>query len=203
MKKSRFTEEQILFALKQGDSGQPVADVCRRMGISEATYYNWKKRYGNLGLLEVRELRQLRDENAWLKRLVADLTLDRHMLQEVIKERSSHAQTPGHRTMDTGLLSAERTPRLRVELSAQRHVVLPLLARNSSVLQQRIRELATARPRFTNAQVRRRWPSRGSVSSGPAPKSTCAAAPGAKSSRTVAAGGRLRTSAATIRCTKE
>jgi putative transposase len=127
MKKSRFTEEQILFALKQGDAGQPIADVCRQMGISEATYYNWKKRYGNLGLLEVRELRQLRDENARLKRLVADLTLDRHVLQEVIKKkRSSHAQTPGHRTMDTRLLSAERTLRLRAELPAERHVVLPL-----------------------------------------------------------------------------
>jgi len=54
MKKSRFIEQQILFALKQGDAGQPIADVCRQMGISEATYYNWKKRYGNLGLLEVR-----------------------------------------------------------------------------------------------------------------------------------------------------
>ena len=64
MKKSKFTEEQILFALKQADAGQPVADVCRQMGISEATFYVWKKRYGNLGLLEVRELRQLRDENA-------------------------------------------------------------------------------------------------------------------------------------------
>ena len=70
------------------------------MGISEATYCKCKKRYGNLGLLEVRELRQLRDENARLQRLVADLTLDRHVLQEVIKKRSSHAQTPGHRTMD-------------------------------------------------------------------------------------------------------
>jgi len=123
MKKSRFTEEQILFALKQGDAGQPIADVCRQMGISEATYYNWKKRYGNLGLLEVRELRQLRDENARLKRLVADLTLDRHVLQEVIKKRSSHAQTPGHRTMDTGLLSAERTSILRPELPQERDVV--------------------------------------------------------------------------------
>ena len=77
MKKSKFTEEQILFALKQADAGQPVGDVCRQMGISEATYYIWKKRYANLGLLEVRELRQLRDENARLKRLVAELTLDR------------------------------------------------------------------------------------------------------------------------------
>jgi putative transposase len=70
MKRSKFTEEQILFALKQADSGQPVRDVCRQMGISEATFYVWKKRYGDLGLLEVRELRQLRDENARLKRLV-------------------------------------------------------------------------------------------------------------------------------------
>jgi putative transposase len=87
MKKSRFTEEQILFALKQGDAGQPVADVCRQVGISEATYYVWKKRYASMGILEVRELRQLRDENARLKRLVADLTLDRHVLQEVIKKK--------------------------------------------------------------------------------------------------------------------
>jgi putative transposase len=64
-----------------------VADVCRQLGISEATFYVWKKRYANLGILEVRELRQLRDENARLKRLVADLTLDRHVLLEVIKKK--------------------------------------------------------------------------------------------------------------------
>jgi putative transposase len=87
MKKSKFTEEQILFVLKQAEAGQPVGDVCRQMGVSEATFYVWKKRYGNLGLLEVRELRQLRDENARLKRLVADLTLDRHILQEVVKKK--------------------------------------------------------------------------------------------------------------------
>lgn len=88
MKKSRYTEEQILFALKEAESGRPVADVCRQMGISEATFYIWKKRYANLGVLEVRELRQLREENARLKRLVADLTLDRHVLQEVIKKKT-------------------------------------------------------------------------------------------------------------------
>ena len=87
MKKSKFTEEQVLFALKQAEPGQPFGDVCRQMGVSEATFYVWKKRYGNLGLLEVRELRQLRDENARLKRLVADLTLDRHILQEVVKKK--------------------------------------------------------------------------------------------------------------------
>ena len=87
MKKSRFTEEQILFALKQGDAGQPIADVCRQMGISEATFYVWKKKYGQLGLSELREMRQLRDENARLKRLVAELTLDKHILGEVVRKK--------------------------------------------------------------------------------------------------------------------
>ena len=87
MKKTKFTEEQILFALKQGSAGQPIADVCRQMGISEATYYVWKKKYADMGILQIRELRQLRDENVRLKHLVADLTLDRHILQEVIKKK--------------------------------------------------------------------------------------------------------------------
>ena len=87
MKRSRFTEEQITFALRQADAGMPVAEVCRQMGIAEATFYVWKKKYGNLGVLELRELRQLKEENVRLKRLVADLTLDRHILQEVIKKK--------------------------------------------------------------------------------------------------------------------
>ena len=66
MKKSKFTEEQILFALKQADAGQAVPDVCRQMGISEATFYVWKKRYANMGLLKVQVLRQLRDGNVRL-----------------------------------------------------------------------------------------------------------------------------------------
>jgi putative transposase len=86
MKKSRFTEEQITYALRQADSGTPVADVCRQLGVSEASFYVWKKKYGELGLTELRELRQLRDENARLKRVVADLTLDKHILGEVVRE---------------------------------------------------------------------------------------------------------------------
>jgi putative transposase len=88
MKKSRFTEEQITFALRQVDSGAAVVEVCRQMGISEATFYVWKRKYGSLGVTELRQLRQLQDENARLKRLVADLTLDRHILQEVIKKKT-------------------------------------------------------------------------------------------------------------------
>ena len=84
MKKSKFSEEQIAYALRQADGGTPVANVCRQMGVSEATSYVWKKRYGKFGVSELREMRQLRDENARLKRLVADLTLDKHILSEVM-----------------------------------------------------------------------------------------------------------------------
>ena len=86
MKKSKFSEEQIAYALRQTDSGTLVGDVCRQLGVSEATFYVWKKKYGKLGLSELREIRQLRDENARLKRLVADLSLDKDALQYVIRK---------------------------------------------------------------------------------------------------------------------
>ncbi|HCC2477575.1 transposase, partial [Klebsiella pneumoniae] len=85
MKKTRYTEEQIAFALKQAETGTRVEEVCRKMGISEATFYNWKKKFGGMGVTELRRLRQLEEENQRLKRLVADLSLDKEMLQEVIK----------------------------------------------------------------------------------------------------------------------
>ena len=81
MRKSRFTEEQIAFALKQAETGTPVAEVIRRMGVSEQTFYRWKKLYGGLGTGELRRLRQLEEENRKLKQLVADLSLDKHILQ--------------------------------------------------------------------------------------------------------------------------
>src|SRR5918998_3007291 len=86
MKKSRYSEEQVAYALRLAESGTPVADVCRQIGIAEATFYLWKKKYGGLGVPELRELRQMREENARLKRLVADLTLDKQILQEVIRK---------------------------------------------------------------------------------------------------------------------
>jgi putative transposase len=85
--KKGHTEEQILRALRQAESGTKVADICREHGVSEATYYVWKKKYSGLGLEELRELRQLREENSKLKRLVADLSLDRHMLQEIVRKK--------------------------------------------------------------------------------------------------------------------
>ena len=86
MKKSRYTEEQIAYALRQAETGTPVAEVIRRMGISEQTYYRWKKVYGGLGVGELRQVKQLKDENRKPKQLVADLTLDKHILQEVLSK---------------------------------------------------------------------------------------------------------------------
>ena len=87
MKKSRFTESQIVFALKQSETGIKVEEVCRKMGISEATFYNWKKKFGGLGITELRRLRQLEEENSQLKKLVADLSLDKQILQDVLKKK--------------------------------------------------------------------------------------------------------------------
>lgn len=87
MKTKRFTEAQIAFALRQAESGTPVAEIIRKMGISEVTFYRWKKKYAGLGVAELRRLKQLEDENRRLKRLVADLTLDKQMLQDVLSKK--------------------------------------------------------------------------------------------------------------------
>ena len=85
MRTSQFTDEQVAMALRQHEAGTPVADICRKLGISDTTFFRWQKKFGNLGVSELRELRQLRDENRKLRGLVADLTLDRHMLQEIVR----------------------------------------------------------------------------------------------------------------------
>ena len=85
MKRKRYTEEQIAFALRQAESGTPVAEVTRKMGISEQTFYRWKKKYAGMGVAELRRLKQLEEENKKLKQLVADLSLDKKMLQDVVQ----------------------------------------------------------------------------------------------------------------------
>ena len=87
MKRKRFTESQIAFALRQAESGTPVAEIIRRLGISEVTFYRWKKKFAGMGVAEIRRLKQLEDENRRLKQLVADLTLDKQMLQEVLSKK--------------------------------------------------------------------------------------------------------------------
>ena len=88
MRKSRFTEQQISYALKQAETGTPVAEVIRKMGITEQTFYRWKKQYGGMGVGGLRRLRLLEEENRKLKQLVADLSLDKHILQDVLSKKS-------------------------------------------------------------------------------------------------------------------
>ncbi len=88
MRKSKFTEDQIAFALKQAELGISVEEVCRKMGISDATFYVWRKKYSGVGPSELRRLRQLEEENRRLKQIVADLSLDKAMLQAVVAKKA-------------------------------------------------------------------------------------------------------------------
>lgn len=86
MRTSRFTEQQVVAAIRQVEGGTVVGEVCRKLGISEQTFYRWKRKYAGIGVAELRRLRQVEDENRRLKQLVADLTLDRQMLQEALRK---------------------------------------------------------------------------------------------------------------------
>lgn len=87
MKRKRYTDEQIAYALRQAEAGTPIKDVCRKLGVTETTFYTWRRKFAGMGVAELRELRHLRQENAKLKKLVADLSLDKHMLQEVLSKK--------------------------------------------------------------------------------------------------------------------
>ncbi|MEO7859951.1 MAG: transposase [Nitrospirales bacterium] len=88
MKRSKFSEEQIVYAIRQAESGTPIGDLCRQLGVSDATFYAWKKKDAHLGVSELRRLRQVEEENSRLKRLVADLSLDKPMLSEALRKKS-------------------------------------------------------------------------------------------------------------------
>jgi putative transposase len=87
MKSSRYTAEQVAFAMRQAESGTSVPEICRKMGIAEQTFYRWKKKFAGMGIAEVRRLRVLEEENRKLKQLVADLSLDKQMLQDVLRKK--------------------------------------------------------------------------------------------------------------------
>ncbi len=87
MKRKRYSDEQIAFALRQAEGGTAVEEICRKLGVSEATFYRWKKQFAGMGTVEIRRLKQLEEENTKLKRLVADLSLDKTMLQDVLRKK--------------------------------------------------------------------------------------------------------------------
>lgn len=87
MKRKWYTNEQIAFALRQAETGPTVEEVCRKLGVSEATFYRWKKQFSGMGVVEIRRLKQLEEETGKLKRLVADLSLDKTMLQDVLSRK--------------------------------------------------------------------------------------------------------------------
>ena len=113
MRTSKFTPEQMVAICRQGESGVPVVEVCRQHGISEQTYYRWKKQLGDISSAELKELRQLRDENRKLKTLVADLTLDKTILREALTKKSDADPVAGPGRLGRAQLSAHPAPGLR------------------------------------------------------------------------------------------
>ncbi|MFC1977648.1 transposase [Chloroflexota bacterium] len=93
MKSSRYTADQVAFAMRQAESGTPVSDICRKMGIAKRTFYRWKRRFAGMGIVDVRRLRVLEEENRKLKQLVADLSLAKQMLQDVLRKNPEACST--------------------------------------------------------------------------------------------------------------
>jgi putative transposase len=113
MKSSRYGPEQVAFTMRQAESGTPVPEVCRKMGIAKQTLYRWKKKYAGMGVAEVRKLRILKEENRKLKQLVADLSLDKQMLQDVLRKKAKACSETGKGEGATDVLRGKRMEGLR------------------------------------------------------------------------------------------
>ncbi|WP_432422796.1 IS3 family transposase [Zobellia alginiliquefaciens] len=150
MRRSKYSESQIVFAIKQVETGTRIQEVCRKMGVSEATFYNWKKKYGGLGVSELRRLKNLEEENSQLKKLVADLSLDKQILQDVLKKK---VLRPSRKR---GMVD---NIRMEYNISIQRCCKLVLLhksvfyykakgRRSDQLLRMRMNEIASVRVRY-------------------------------------------------------
>lgn len=154
MKKSRFTEEQIVFALKQAELGTSVPDVCRKLGISDATFYTCRKKYGGISPSELKHMRQLEEENLRLKKLVADLSLDKAMLQDVLakKDLTLASLREWVRDLQARYGASERQVcfALRISRSSFRY---RSVAADDSALRLRIREITETRVHYGYRRV--------------------------------------------------
>ncbi|WP_394133512.1 IS3 family transposase [Marinobacter nauticus] len=154
MKRSRYTEEQIAFALKQVELGTPVPEVCRKMGVSDATFYNWRKKYGGLGPSELKRLKQLEEENHRLKKLVADLSLDKAMLQDVVGKKALRPPRKRQLVADLqaryGVSERQACAVLQFSRASCRY---QSVARDSSALSMRIREITLTRLHYGYRRV--------------------------------------------------
>ncbi|MBY6222162.1 IS3 family transposase [Marinobacter nauticus] len=154
MKRSRYTEEQIAFALKQAELGTPVPEVCRKMGVSDATFYNWRKKYGGLGPSELKRLKQLEEENHRLKKLVADLSLDKAMLQDVVGKKALRPPRKRQLVADLqaryGVSERQACAVLQFSRASCRY---QSVARDSSALSMRIREITLTRLHYGYRRV--------------------------------------------------
>ncbi|MCX5799926.1 MAG: IS3 family transposase, partial [Candidatus Eisenbacteria bacterium] len=149
MRKSKFTEEQIAFVLRQAETGTRVVEVCRKVGISEQTFFRWKRKYGGLGISELRRLRQLEEENRRLKRMVADLSLDKQMLQDVLFKKALRPAQKRERVehLQEAYRVSERRACAVVEIWRASHRYRSR-RRDDVALRMRIREIAETRVRY-------------------------------------------------------
>ncbi|WP_425591799.1 IS3 family transposase [Chitinophaga polysaccharea] len=153
MKRSKFTEAQIIFALKQSET-VAVEEVCRKLGISQATFYNWKKRYGGLDAAELRELRQLKEENSKLKQIVAELSLDKQMLQDVLKKKALKPVQKRALAIDLNRdykVSLRQCCRVMMLYSSSFYYKAH--RREDGLLRQRIRDIAQVRVRYGHQRI--------------------------------------------------
>ena len=148
MKRSKFLEEQIVYVIRQAEAGTPVGDLCRQLGVSDATFYAWKKKYAYRGESELRRLRQLEEENSRLKRLVADLSLDKHMLSEALPKNLRPARRRELAQWFQATVQVRCARACRLAQFSRAAWYRRSRAKDHSVLWIRIRDLAHARLRF-------------------------------------------------------